>query len=68
MQKVEIHISPDMSKDGLKHSTPRLPEVAHFPRCNNADIDLYMRIPSNPSLVDPKGEMLLDLDDEDAIL
>ena len=34
----ETHSSPEMSKDGWKHSTPRLPEVLDFPRCNKADI------------------------------
>ena len=33
------------------------PEVVDFPRCNNADIDWYIRRPTGLSLVDPKAEM-----------
>ena len=54
MQKEEISTSPDMLKDGWKHSSPWLPEVVDFPRCNNADSDLYMRMPTDPSLTDQK--------------
>ena len=42
----------------LKHSTPRLPEVVDFPRCNNADIDWYVSMPANPPPGDPKVETL----------
>ena len=34
--------------DGWKHSTPRIPEVADSPRCNNVNIDCYMMMPANP--------------------
>ena len=30
--------------------------VAEFPRYNNADIDRYMQMPRDPTLIDPKVE------------
>ena len=48
---------------------PRLPYVLDFPRCINTDIDQYVRIPMCPPLLDPKGETLLALhEEEEAIL
>ena len=40
------------------YSTPRLSEVRDFPRCNKADIDWYVRMPTDPPLVDPNVKML----------
>ena len=40
---------------------PRFPEVVDFPRCNNADTDWYVRMPTDPPLFDSKVEMLLKL-------
>ena len=59
MQEVERYNLSDMSKDRWIHSTPGLPEVADFPRCNNAEIEWYGRMPTDPPLVNPKVEMLL---------
>ena len=41
------------------HSTPWLPEVVDLPRCNNANIDWNVRMPTDPCVVDHKVEMLL---------
>ena len=41
------------------HSTPRHQEVVDFPRCNNADIELFVTMPTDCPLVDLKVEMLL---------
>ena len=60
MQEAEIHNLPDMSKDGWKHACPKLPELVDSSRCNNADINWYVRMPINPSLVDTKVEMPLE--------
>ena len=61
--------SPDMSKGGWKCSNPRFQKVANFMRCNNADIDWYERMPTDPPLVNPKVEMPLVLcEEEDVIL
>ena len=38
---------------------PRLPKVVKFPRCNNAVIEWYGRMPADPPSVDTKGEKLL---------
>ena len=38
---------------------PRSPEVVEFPRCNNAGITWYWRMPADPPLVDPKGQSCL---------
>ena len=40
MRKYVTHLMY-VSKDGWKHSTPRLPKEVHFPKYNNADIHLY---------------------------
>ena len=61
MQEEEIHNLPDMYKDGWKCLTPRFPDVMDFPRCNNADNDWYMRMPTDPPPVDPKVYMLPEL-------
>ena len=53
----ETYNSPHMSKCGRNHSTPRFPEVVDFPRCNSADIDRYMRMPTDTPLVSPQNEM-----------
>ena len=43
------------------------PEVVAFPRCNNAGIGWYGRMPADPPLVDPKGEKPLgQCEEEDA--
>ena len=46
---------PEMSKDGLRHSTPSPPEVV---RCNNAAIEWNEKMPPGPPLEGPKGEKL----------
>ena len=39
------------------------------PRCNEADTKWYIRMPSNPPLVNPRDETLLQLcEEENAIL
>ena len=48
------HNLPDMFKGGCKHLTLILPEVMGFPRFNNADIDWYMRMPTDPLPFDPR--------------
>ena len=48
----DIHTSSYTSKDSWKHSIPRLPEVMDYPKCNNADTDWCMRMPTNTSPVD----------------
>ena len=51
------------------HSTQRPTEVVEFPRCNNAGIDWYGRMPAYPPLADPKGKKLLESSEgEDATL
>ena len=41
---------------------PKDPLVgADFPTCKNADIEWYVRTPTNPPPVDPNAEMLLQL-------
>ena len=35
------------------------PRGTGFPRCNNAEIERYMRMQTDPPLQDPKVEMLL---------
>ena len=59
MQEEETHNLPETSKDCWRHSTPRSPEVVVFPRCNNASIEWYERMPADPPLTDPKGKKLL---------
>ena len=66
MQEKETLHSPNMSKDVWKHSTPRSPEVGDFQRCNNADIDWYMGMPTDQLPVDPKVERLPALCEEDS--
>ena len=41
-----------------------LPEVVDLPRCNNADADWYVNIPTDPTPVDPKVETLPKLCEE----
>ena len=49
--------------------TPKLLEVMDSSECNDADIDWYMRMPTNPPLVDSWVEMPLKLcEEEDVIL
>ena len=43
----EIHYSLNTSKDSWRHSTLRLSEEMKSLRCNNADIDWYVRMPTN---------------------
>ena len=38
-----------------------------FPRHNNADIDWYMRMPTDPSQIDLKVEMLPDICKEEDV-
>ena len=57
MQKEETNNSPHKCKHGWKHSTPRLPKAVDFPMCNNADIDWYMMMSTDPLPVDPEVEM-----------
>ena len=58
-----------MSKDCRKQFTPRFPEIVNFPRCNNADIEWYVRIPANSPLVGPKIETFPEpYEEEDATL
>ena len=65
----KMHNSPHMSKDSWNLSTTRHPKAVDFQGCTNADIDLYMRMPTHLPPVDPKGEILLQLSkEEDAIL
>ena len=54
-----------MSKDGLMHSIPKPPEVVDFLRCNNADIEWYVRMPADALLEDPKVTTLLGQYKED---
>ena len=42
-------------------STPRLPEVKDFPRCNIADTDWHVRMPTDHPPDDPKVEILAGL-------
>ena len=60
MQEGETHNLPDVSKAGGKHSTSRLPEVMDVPRCNNADIDWYMRMPTDPPPIDANMKCFLN--------
>ena len=47
----------------------KAPINGRFPVCNDAEIDLYMRMPTNAFLVESKAGRLLDLlGEEDAIL
>ena len=65
----ERHNLPDTSKDGWMHSTSRPQDVVHFPWCNTADTTWYMRLPTDPPLVEPKVEMQLgQCEEEDATL
>ena len=50
----ETHNSPDMSKSGSKHSTQRLPELRDIPKCNRDDIYWYIRMSTDPPVVDLK--------------
>ena len=69
IQKEEVHNSPDMPRDDWICLIPRLPELVGLPRFQRTDIDWYMRMPTDPPLVNPKVEMLLELcDEEDATL
>ena len=43
-----------MSMNNGKHLTLRLLDLDDSPKCNNADIDWYMRMATNPPPVDPK--------------
>ena len=65
LMQEETHNSYHMSKGGWKHSTPRFPEVVYFPKCNNADIDWYVRMPTDPSLVGPKIETMTAVYEEE---
>ena len=50
-------------------STPKTSAGKHSSECNKADIDWYVRMPTNPLQVNPNGKMLLALGEgEDAIL
>ena len=39
----------------------RPPEIEDLSRCNSADIDMYVRTPTDPSPDDPKDEMQPEL-------
>ena len=54
-----------MSKDGWKHSTPRLPEEVSFPECNIANVDQYVQMSTDLPLVDPTDEMHPELYEEE---
>ena len=41
------------------------PEAMDFPRCDNVGIDCYMRMPTDPPLVDLKAEMLPEICEEE---
>ena len=58
-----------MCKHNWKCSTPRLIEAVGFQRCNNADTDWYVRMPTDSPLVAPKSEMPFELckDEEDIL-
>ena len=45
----------------------KAPRRNGFLMCNNADIDWYVRKPTNPPLVDPKVEMLPELCQEEGV-
>ena len=51
------HNSSETAKDGWKCSASRLLDVMDSSQCSNTDIDRYLRMPKNPSLVDTKVEM-----------
>ena len=56
-QKEGIYNLLNMSKGVWKQTMPRLQGVVDFPRFNRTDIEWYIRMPTDPSLVDPKEEM-----------
>ena len=60
MWEEETRNLPEMSKDDSRHSTPRLPEIVEFPRCNNAGIEWYRWMLVDPPVVGPKGKKLLE--------
>ena len=65
----QIHNSPEASMGGLVHSTPRLLEVMVFPEGNRAEIDWYVRMPTDPPPGDTKiGKLLRQCVEEDATL
>ena len=68
MQEEETHNLHETPKNGLRHLRP--PETWELPECNNnGDIRWYGRMPTNPLLVEPKGEKPLGkCEGEDATL
>ena len=69
MLEDEIHNPPETSMDGWMHSTAKLLEVTVTAECNKADIDWYVRKPTDPSPVDPEACKPLGLcGEEDATL
>ena len=60
MYEDQIHNSPDMFRDGWNHQSQSYQSVK-IPRCSNADVDWYVRMPTDPPLFDPKVEMLPEL-------
>ena len=54
-----MHNSPGMSRVVQSVLTPIHPEVLNFTLCNTADIDWYVRMPTDPPLVASKDEMQL---------
>ena len=53
----------------MKEFNPKAPEVVEITVCNNAGIQWYGRMSTDPPLADPKGEKLLEPPEgEDATL
>ena len=61
MQEEDTYNSLNMSKN-VERIQPKTSRGSQFPRCNNANIDLYVIqlivMPTDPCLVNPKVEML----------
>ena len=59
----------DTLKDGRRHSAPSPHVAVEFLWCNNADIQWYGRMTTDPPLIDLKGEKLPgQCEEEDATL
>ena len=64
----KIYLTSNFQKQ-LKAFNPKVPRGNRVPMCNKDDIDLYMKMPINSPLVEPKVEMPLWIcSEEDAIL
>ena len=64
IQEEETHTLPECPRM-VESILPQGSQRVDFPRCNNDEIDWYMKMQTDPPQVDPKVETLSELCEEE---